>query len=514
MATAEQPPHQPPPPPHSSPPSATSGTQVLIDQPHHFRTDEASLHARSTYRIRRPLREAPPDSRRGEWGRQRLADLVITALLIIGGGSLTAYAQPSAASMLWVVGGSVGTGPAAAAGALLFDAATIPLIIYVCSAAVGLGSRRADDIGRALACLTLAFVSLIVRRGSPSYPELCVLLLFAGFIRLAESLFYLAPEPEVLHMELIDKYTRALSMPGAGLALSYFYERVVPIAHALDEAFRTAEAQGARGSTIEMKTSRDQIERLRLLDGNGQGAKLDILVPRDLSDGDIDLHLSALGATSGVISTPLGGGSGGPNDVLLSCLPVASDATAADGATAVYAAVDVPVSIGACYEHRRQKQTIEQNIDQLRETLGGHKVASLTAGITHAHPSLWLRLVYGVEGCVRGALGCSKCIRNERSVRQVLDEATAGGDAQQLDSILGLELADFANSLRSLIERHPITRRHVRLWSVPPPPFEHATLTSLCTATTSDEDGPGPSPAATVRTASSAGFIMDIRTLQ
>ena len=58
--------------------------------------------------------------------------------------------------------------------------------------------------------------------------------------------------------------------------------------------------------------------------------------------------------------------------------------------------------------------------------------------------------------------------------------ASLASRISQVGLTIAQEMTDFTNALYKLVDTHEVTRKHVMLWSVPPPPFEMQEIMEMC----------------------------------
>lgn len=437
------------------------------------------------YALKAPLKEAPRPV--GEWDAKRIADFALFAALALSGaahavsaamqevnatdsatdcatlhGRLLAGKAPRASTeedneALHALTGSIGL--------MLFEATLLPFVLATWAALLGLGTRRAKDVTRAAVALVLLALACLLRsyREPVTRGELFELAFIIGTVHFINGLFMLEDDPEADVAALVRKYRRALSLAGTGIAMGYFFNFVQPIVRAIDGGKKRSPGSAAATLPI-MLGGKDEA----LLRGS---CALNILIPRDLPDADLRGEIRKLASPSGTII-----GDQGFRPMPVNFLPP-TQAPHPDGM------FDIPTAVGALYQRRRhQKELDEQAMAEEDQAFNEHAFSV-------------------VERHVSAAMNCAqrpcRLLVSARSLLASLlrddvtsaNTATAGAPVDTSEVSLAFELTDFANALIGLIERDPLARKHVRVWSVPPPPFDMQMIAGLCRAC---DDAPSP----------------------
>lgn len=231
------------------------------------------LDAQTYYEVRQPILAAP--SRAGLVAGY--ADWVLFTALLAVGLAMTASAV---AEWSWTCD----------MGEMLVESGLLPLVISLWAVAVGAGNefRRHNLIKAATAAAVLAAgVALLSQRSgpcdddsaNPGADELVGKSLFAAGVFFLISKFFMLEEDTSLRIDRLERQlAEAVASPARGLALSYFYNFVVPTAANL----RRAGEGGGDGSTpVRWEVARGQFEPRRLVT-----SRLLLLVPRGLAPGD------------------------------------------------------------------------------------------------------------------------------------------------------------------------------------------------------------------------------------
>jgi hypothetical protein len=279
-------------------------------------------------------------------------------------------------------------------------------------------------------------------------------------------------------------------MPSTGLALGYFFNFVKPVALALD----AATLRDNRG-TVRLTVSKDAA--LVVVPGV---ATLNIFLPRDLPDscGDLHAEIGSLGCVAHG-SVPMTTGS---RDLPLSFW----EPKAVEGPVSQTAGLfDIPTALGACYKRRQPLDPFgdldEDSVTAVTRVRDHRPASSNGAGSSSfkseepVHGSVLKQGARRVSVVLQHASALASsvlqqwsnglhCVQehfaSKHDLRRAVDEGVAGEQVDTDRVPLALELVDFANALHGLISRDPVAARRVRVWSVPPPPFDATVLTRLC----------------------------------
>ena len=141
---------------------------------------------------------------------------------------------------------------------------------------------------------------------------------------------------------------------------------------------------------------------------------------------------------------------------------------------------DIPTAVNALYQRRCHQKELDEKDEKAME---------------EEDPAFNEQAFNAVERHISAAMNCAQQRLSRLPVisRSLLaslrrddvagaNTATAGAPVDTSEVSLAFELADFANALIGLIERDPLARKHVRVWSVPPPPFDMQMIAGLCRA--------------------------------
>ncbi|EOD39342.1 hypothetical protein EMIHUDRAFT_108891 [Emiliania huxleyi CCMP1516] len=450
---------------------------MLVTQPLH--ADDVPPGA--CYELKAPLKEAPRPV--GGWDARRIADFALFATLAASGAAHAIYTAMQEANVTDIATDSAtlhgrllaGMAPHAGAeadketfhalagsiGLMLFDAALLPFVLATWAALLGLGTRRAKDVTRAAIALVLLVLALLFRSDTEPVTrgELFELAFIVGTVHFVNNLLMLEDDPEADVAALVRKYRRALSLAGTGIAMGYFFNFVLPIVRAID------------GGRKRLPGSAAATPLPIMLDGKNEALRgscaLNILIPRDLPDAYLRDAIRKLASPSGTI---IGDQSFRPMPVTF--LPLTDGIT--DGM------FDIPTAVNALYQRRCHQKELDEKDEKAME---------------EEDPAFNEQAFNAVERHISAAMNCAQQRLSRLPVisRSLLaslrrddvagaNTATAGAPVDTSEVSLAFELADFANALIGLIERDPLARKHVRVWSVPPPPFDMQMIAGLCRA--------------------------------
>ena len=120
--------------------------------------------------------------------------------------------------------------------------------------------------------------------------------------------------------------------------------------------------------------------------------------------------------------------------------------------------------------------------------MSSERARSMSAGSYHDGASVKRkeRFVELVEGALEWLHKLVQPLSQWGVVSHVVAESTTSDAAPLAETAedaamaMALELTDFTNAMHGLISRDPVVSEHVRLWSVPGPPFELGLFEDLC----------------------------------
>ena len=276
--------------------------------------------------------------------------------------------------------------------------------------------------------------------------ELFELAFIVGTVHFVNNLLMLKDDPEADVEALVRKYRRARSLAGTGIAMGYFFNFVQPIVHAIDGGRQPRKPlPGSAAATLPI-----------MLDGKDEALRgscaLNILIPRDLPNAYLRDEIRKLASPSGTI---VGDQSFRPMPV--NFLPLTDGIT--DGM------FDIPTAVNALYQRRCHQKELDEKDEKAMEE----------------EDQAWNEQAFNAVDRLLASL--------RRDDVAGANTATAGAPVDTSEVSLAFELADFANALIGLIQRDPLARKHVRVWSVPPPPFDMQVIAGLCSAC---DDAPSP----------------------
>ena len=178
-----------------------------------------------------------------------------------------------------------------ALGNILIDGGFTPLVLALWRLLVGYGLRRRDDAVRVATAAVLIVVGYFVAALSPDIgsvqwvsDRLGPALFAIGALFFISRLFFIAEDDEKRIKALEEELQRARQSPAFGLALSYFYNFVLPVSRNLRADTAEINVLVERGSE---KTRCALRERTFF-----------VLVPRDLTGADIKAQLTKVSERS------------------------------------------------------------------------------------------------------------------------------------------------------------------------------------------------------------------------
>ena len=363
-------------------------------------------------------------------------------------------------------------------GTMLFDAASMPFVLSVWTLLFGLGVHRGRDLTRSMVALALIFAALPLRTTPVTMDEVFKVAFMLGTIHFITALLVLEEDGEAEVKELIAKHRRQVAMPGTGLALGYFFNFVKPIAEGLAAAASEDSSNGgAAGIRVKLKGD-GTADVAATLKGD---ALLHVLIPRDLPEGhEIKSEVGKLKGEAGF--APLHPGAHRP--FVVSFFPGEPPASAG-APRELRGMFDIPTAIGVCYERRQNASFVEDeaswSVDDsadsepsLAQRLFNIISETLDSKLERAVPP---KLLSCGSCCARM---CARWRSFTSDPVAQANQETSYAPPADAEVPVAMEITDFANALLGLIQRDKVARDHVRVWSVPPPPFDLEHLATLC----------------------------------
>lgn len=275
-------------------------------------------------------------------------------------------------------------------GSMFFDGGLTPLLISTWTIVTGATMFRKRNIIKicASAVLLVTGIVLLKTQQDVSVTSIGYSLFEIGALFFISKFFFLVEDSELWIERLERQLEEAKRSPGVGMAMSYFYNFIVPTAANL----RTKE----EGDTpIDMEVGKGQFQEYML-----KHNELFVFVPRDLDGSDMKLFLRNISTDKSVIQgkpkeRP---GKGTHRPMFVYFLHWDPEQKICDGL------FDIPTIISSCWDRAQDRIELREEIDR--------------------------------------------------------------------------EIIDFQNQLITLVNVHPLTRGKVRIVSLPPLPFNLATIKS------------------------------------
>jgi len=427
----------------------------------------------------KPPDEGPPPT----WDSKRTADLMLF---------LTLMAMGIAYEIIIVKSYSKEGGVTTEIGLVLIGAAMTPLLLSLWALIFGLGTKRSDDFTRVGITFFAYFVGVMLcswdvdhvgQWGSKAF--------YMAMMFIINQLMLIEPDPEQATQSLMTKYKQALASAGTGMALSYFYNFVLPTAQSLEAC--------VKAGTIRIQL--EGAQRGQFSDAEFRPVttpRLNVICPRDLpiDDGDIKKQIRTLtqakgGLKVGRLLPPQG--VGGHRPMFLNFLEAPSEGGAADSEAErtpiMSAMLDIPTIISASYDRRAGiGKTLADEAPSVAKdepkspTSGLQERASVFAGCQTAREYLTAALEPCLEALTK-ACDAAMAVVNKffaGGAKSTLETASAGESAEEVGLTIAQEMTDFTNALYKLVDSHAVTKGHVTLWSVEPPPFVVDDLVEMC----------------------------------
>eukprot|EP00039_Didymoeca_costata_P020842 m.342597 g.342597 ORF g.342597 m.342597 type:complete len:405 (+) comp21600_c0_seq1:109-1323(+) len=174
-------------------------------------------------------------------------------------------------------------------GNMLFLAGLTPTIIYFWSFLLGYGLRRRYDLLRVAVASIIMIAGVSIMRGESLYETFGIGLFEIGALFFIEKFFFLVSDDEKIIKILREELAEARKSPGTGMAMSYYYNFILPTASCL-----TGDAKTPQG--VDMEISRGKFEDYTLKND----ALLYVFIPRTVNETDLKKELSS-GQRSGAL---------------------------------------------------------------------------------------------------------------------------------------------------------------------------------------------------------------------
>ena len=330
----------------------------------------AALKASSRFHAMKAAMKPPGDAPPPAWDPKRSADLILFFVLMAMGVAYEVVIVKSFNSQ---------AGVTKEVGLVLVGASMTPLLLsfwacvlensngpplppsrqyaralesHPCRLVFGLGTKRSDDLTRVgITLFAYCFGVLMCDFDVDHVTEWGSKAFFMAMMFIINQLMLIEPDPEVATATLMSKYKQALASAGTGMALSYFYNFVLPTAQSLEACVSAdtiaIQLEGAQRGQFSDATFKPLT-----------APRLNVICPRDLppTDGDIKKQIRTLttmegGLKVGRLLPPKG--VGGHRPMFLNFVAKPTDAPpAADAQPQMSAMLDVPTIISASYDRR------------------------------------------------------------------------------------------------------------------------------------------------------------------
>eukprot|EP00040_Diaphanoeca_grandis_P019249 m.101526 g.101526 ORF g.101526 m.101526 type:complete len:457 (-) comp27333_c0_seq7:111-1481(-) len=305
---------------------------------------------------------------------------------------------------------------------LLVLAGLTPAVLYFWSFCVGYGLRRSQDFLRVVFSVTLMAIGFSIWQGTDLQVMIWHGIFEIGALFFIEKFFFLAADDEKIIKDLKARLDAALRSPGTGMAMSYYYNFVLPTASCMKED----------AITIDMEKSRGVFEDYRL-----HQKTMYVFVPRTLDGTDMKKELSN-GTRSGALKMgkPKVPKDGEPHRPMFMYFLAANDESFVCNGMC-----DFPTIISSCWDREQAMKLSALPQDELPPR-------SLYQRITNPigrpeHLSIGHRAQFG-----------------------------------RFESTIPREIEDFENELLRLINSDDATKDVVRIVSIPCPPFDFEHLSN------------------------------------
>jgi len=179
-------------------------------------------------------------------------------------------------------------------GALFFDGGLTPLVLSGWAFITGPGTFKKRNVLKVCTSMILVgigFILLGIRSQGEVFSSVGAVLFETGAIFFVSKMFFLAEDDEMRIERLEKQLEEAMLSPGAGMALSYFYNFVLPTAANLN-----AKNEKDGKTSVSMEVKRGVFEDYEL-----QHSQLLIYIPRDLDGSDMKIFLRKITDTNSVI---------------------------------------------------------------------------------------------------------------------------------------------------------------------------------------------------------------------
>eukprot|EP00041_Stephanoeca_diplocostata_P016358 m.321950 g.321950 ORF g.321950 m.321950 type:complete len:467 (-) comp20339_c0_seq6:99-1499(-) len=368
-------------------------------------------------------------------------------------------------------------------GGILFAAGLTPAVIYSWSFFLGYGLKRGQDALRAATSMCIMAVGIGLNEGRDLYDSFTTGLFEIGALFFIEKFFFLASDDEKIIKALRVELAEALRSPGTGMAMSYFYNFVLPTAACLapptqsstqDSATETAAGDDSVG--VDMEKSRGVFEDYTL-----RTRRLYVFVPRTLDGTDMKKELSA-GTRSGVLRMgkpqPPRGADGAHRPMFMYFLRADTEARTCDGMC------DFPTIVSSCWDRQqdRRRRNVAERVSAVEDEKGVIRESAFGA-VAPTRPRV-------------DTVG-----RLQRLAKEPLTHALAADEV--LEVTIPKELRDFQNALLELVQSHAETRTVVQIVSIPSPPFDFTAIADAISSATFRS--PSANPTAAPRAAGDNG---------
>lgn len=155
---------------------------------------------------------------------------------------------------------------------------------------------------------------------------------------------------------------------------------------------------------------------------------------------------------------------------------------AAEEKPGMSAMLDIPTIISASYDRRAGVGKT------LLDGAPSNKMEVAVAEADSGGPSCYSECQTLMDWAKLATAPCSALLSRwlGGGAKVTLDTASAGESAEEVGLTIAQEMTDFTNALYKLVDTHAVTRKHVTLWSVEPPPFVVGEIVEMCHAEEED----------------------------
>ncbi|GBG29988.1 Hypothetical Protein FCC1311_062082 [Hondaea fermentalgiana] len=307
---------------------------------------------------------------------------------------------------------------------LFVSAGITPAVIFGWSLLLGRGLQRSKDLVRVLVSgiLIAAGVAIWTEDEGSLHEEFAMGLVSIGALFFLEKFFFIGADSETELLDTKRRLALALSSPGRGMAMSYFFNFVVPTVSCLA-------AEPNDPTPVDMEKRRGEFEQYEL-----KSSVLNVLIPRVLDGTDLKGALSAATRSKAVRMGLPKAGPEGHRPMFLYFWDHDETSRSCD------LMFDLPTIISSCWDRKRDLE------ERGEATLAGEGV-------------------HQAESFEPTVAGLSNLVSKSLSF---LDDKSAIAPPPTVDIVR--EVRDFSNELFRLCASNPKTVGRVRIISLPSVP--------------------------------------------